>query len=100
MDSTTLKHTDYLKAWLSHMAVMTVFGFFVGSMIGVVLGLVLALQGRPATEVQLVVQKNIIMLQSVVGLIGLPVSFFTFKMFVDKFLLSKIKTTTNQAEQS
>jgi ABC-type proline/glycine betaine transport system permease subunit len=96
MPSEELKYTDYLKAWVCHVVVMTIFATILGAIIGVFVGIMVAMQGRPTTEVQNIVRQNVVLLQTVVGLIGLPVSFFTFKLFVEKFIIAKITNPTEQ----
>jgi mannitol-specific phosphotransferase system IIBC component len=85
MTPTTLKETDYLKAWFILWLLATVGGFFAGAVVGgLVGGLVGAILGAVGVPVQAIIC-------SVVGfLISVPLSYVVFRFVVARFIVPKI----------
>jgi hypothetical protein len=79
---------DYFKAWLLFFLVATIMGGAIGLVIGTGVGAVLSARGMPLRELTIVLQ--------VVGLvIAMPISYFTFRLVVGKYLFPKILKEDN-----
>jgi MFS family permease len=78
-----LKEFDYLKAWLLFFLIATVGGGIVGLIIGGVLAAFLGAGGMSLEQMTRVLQ--------IVGfIIGIPISYITFRAVVGKFLFPKL----------
>lgn len=83
--SPPLKETDYLKAWVLFFLCATVAGAVAGAVVGGILGAVLAAAQVPLDTLKLVC--------GVAGLIvGLPISYGFFRLFVSRFIVRKLTT--------
>jgi hypothetical protein len=75
---------DYFKAWLLFFLVATIGGGLVGLVIGSFLAAFLGAGGMPLPEMTRILQ--------VVGfVIGIPISYITFRAVVGKYLFPKIE---------
>jgi membrane protein implicated in regulation of membrane protease activity len=75
---------DYFKAWLLFFLVATIGGGLVGIVIGSLLAAFLGAGGMPLPEMTRILQ--------VVGfVIGIPISYITFRAVVGKYLFPKIE---------
>jgi len=83
--TTTSKLTeiDYLKAWAIFFVLVTVGGFIIGLVLGTAFGGVLRAIGMPVRFVA-------VMTRVLAFLASLPVSYFSFRFCVLKFLLPKV----------
>jgi hypothetical protein len=78
-----LKEFDYFKAWLLFFLVATMGGGLVGLVIGSFVAAFLGAGGMPVAQMTRVLQ--------VIGfLIGIPISYVTFRAVVGKFLFPKL----------
>ena len=78
-----LKEFDYFKAWLLFFLIATVGGGIVGLIIGGFLAAFLGAGGMPLEQMTRVLQ--------IVGfVIGIPISYITFRGVVGKFLVPKL----------
>ncbi|MBL0189253.1 MAG: hypothetical protein IPP97_26360 [Candidatus Obscuribacter sp.] len=80
----------YLKSWLIYTGInvlgSAIAGFLAGGTLGAIIGVALGSSGHSLNEIRTIVQP----IGAIAGfLAGLPVSYFTFKWSVNKFLLSK-----------
>jgi hypothetical protein len=83
MTPTTLKETDYLKAWFILWLLATVGGFFAGAVVGGLVGAILGAVGVPVQAIKIIC--------SVVGfLISVPLSYVVFRFVVARFIVPKI----------
>jgi len=83
MTPTTLKETDYLKAWFILWLLATVGGFFAGAVVGGLVGAILGAVGVPVQTIKIIC--------SVVGfLISVPLSYVVFRFVVARFIVPKI----------
>ncbi len=79
----TLKEFDYIKAWLIFFFVATVGGELVGGIIGALLGGGLSVAGFSISQVKIIC--------GIAGLlVGIPISYLTFRIVVSTFLLPKL----------
>ena len=79
----TSQGLPYIKSWLLFFLVATVGGGIVGMVVGAVVGGVLGAVGVPIGTISIVC--------TVAGLIvGIPISFFTFKWSVSKYIVAPI----------
>ncbi len=78
-----LREFDYFKAWLLFFLVGTVGGGLAGLVLGSFLAAFLGAAGIPAAQMTRVLQ--------IIGfLIGLPISYVTFRAVIGKYLLPKL----------
>lgn len=78
----------YFKAWLLFFLLATVGGGLVGMLIGGALGAVLGASGVPVIQIGLITG-------GVGFLIGVPISFFSFKWAVGKYIVAPIAARTS-----
>jgi hypothetical protein len=79
----------YLRSWLLFFLVATVGGGIVGMILGAIIGAVLGAIGVP--------QIRIGMVTGVIGfLIGIPISFFTFKWSVSQVIVAPLIKANGQ----
>ena len=75
---------DYFKAWLLFFLIATIGGGLVGLVIGSFLAAFLGASGMPLPEMTRILQ--------IVGfVIGIPISYITFRAVVGKYLFPKIE---------
>lgn len=73
---------DYFKAWLLFFLIATVIGGAIGLVIGSAAGAILSARGIPVRELAIVLQ--------ILGLVvAMPISYFTFRIVVGKYLFPK-----------
>ncbi len=73
----------YFKAWLIFFAIATVGGGIAGGILGAILGLVLGLAGVDLSMIKIA--------GGVVGfLVGVPISYFTFRWVVATFIVNPL----------
>jgi hypothetical protein len=78
-----LKEFDYFKAWLLFFVIGTVGGGLVGLVIGSFLAAFLGAGGMPDAQMTRVLQ--------IVGfVIGIPISYVTFRAVIGKYLFPKL----------
>jgi hypothetical protein len=78
------KEFDYFKAWLLFFVIATVGGGLVGIIVGAFVGAFLGAGGMPLPQMTRILQ--------IVGfIIALPISYFTFRAVVGKYLFPKIE---------
>lgn len=78
-----LKEFDYFKAWLMFFLIGTVGGAILGMIIGSFVAAFLGAGGMPLAQMTRILQ--------IIGfVIGIPVSYFTFRAVVGKFLFQKL----------
>jgi multisubunit Na+/H+ antiporter MnhE subunit len=83
MKANELKETDYLKAWALLTICAMVGGFVVGAVVGAICGGVLGGLGVPIRAIKVVC--------GILGfLAGLPISYLFFRIFVSRFIVSKL----------
>ncbi len=81
------KEVDYFKAWLLFFAVSTSLGILLGIIIG---SLIAGFMGAGGANLAQMTTVN-----RVVGfVIGVPVSYFTFRAVIGKYLFPKIEEET------
>jgi len=89
MDS-TLKESDYVKAWALNCLSATIGGLVAGFIVGALMGAVLGGMGVPMQTIKIAC--------GITGfIVGLPISYMCFHFFVSRFLIQKI---TDQATLS
>jgi hypothetical protein len=78
-----LKEFDYFKAWLLFFLIATVGGGLVGLIIGSFLAVFLGAGGMPVAQMTRVLE--------VVGFVmGIPISYVTFRAVIGKYLFPKL----------
>jgi hypothetical protein len=78
-----MKNTVYLKAWFFFFLVATIGGAAAGAVVGAIIGAVLSGSNIPL--------PTITMVGATVGfLIGLPISYFTFRWSIQRFILPNL----------
>ncbi|MBX6326078.1 MAG: hypothetical protein IRY93_08575 [Chthoniobacterales bacterium] len=78
-----VKEFDYFKAWLLFFLIATIGAGLAGLIVGSVLAAFLGAAGMPTAQMTRVLQ--------IVGfLIGIPISYGTFRAVIGKYLLSKL----------
>ena len=83
-----LNEFDYFKAWLLFFLIATVAGGMLGMMIATPLAAFLSAQEVPLRVLGIILQ--------IVGLIiAMPLSYFTFRIVVGKYLFPKIQDGNN-----
>jgi hypothetical protein len=83
MTTPKLKEIDYLKAWVLFFLITTIGGFIVGAVIGAIVGFILGAAGIPL--------KFIALTTGLMGFVlSLPISYFSFRFCVAKFVLPKV----------
>ncbi len=80
----TLKEADYIKAWLIFFFVATVGGGILGAIIGAFLGGGLSIAGFSLTQIKIICGLAGLM-------VGIPISYFTFRTVIAKFLLPRLR---------
>ncbi len=87
MTTPKLAETDYLKAWAISFVLATIGGMIVGAVLGMVFGGIMGGMG--------VSLKLIRIVTAMLGfLAGLPISYFSFRFCVTRFLLPKVTEGT------
>ena len=81
------KESDYFKAWLLFFVITTVGGGILGLIIGSFAAAFLGAGGMP-------LQKMTRILQVIGFVIALPISYFTFRGVIGKYLFPKIEDDT------
>jgi hypothetical protein len=85
MTSANLKERDYIKVWAIFFVIAFVGGTVAGAIVGGIAGGILGALGGPARVISLV--------SGTLGfLVTLPISYFSFRFAVTKFLLPTITT--------
>jgi ABC-type uncharacterized transport system permease subunit len=79
----TLRHFDYIKAWLAYTLGATILGAFGGALIGIIFGTIFA-----AAKVPLSQGKPIVAIAALI--FAIPFSYFMFRLTVNKFIVSKL----------
>ncbi len=78
-----LKESDYFRAWLPFFLIATIGAGLAGLIVGSVLAAFLGAAGMPIAQMTRVLQ--------IVGfLIGIPISYGTFRAVIGKYLLPKL----------
>lgn len=73
----------YFKAWIIFFLIATVGGFFLGAIIGGVLGGVMAVAGQSVATIKFVA--------GILGFVlGIPISYFTFRWTVSEFIVKPL----------
>lgn len=86
MTTQPLEETDYLKAWAIFWLISTAGSFIVGMLGGAVLGGILGAMNMNLNAIRLVC--------GIFGfLLGIPVSYFSFRLCITKFIVPKVKAT-------
>ena len=83
MTTTNLKEVDYIKPWAIFFAIAFVAGTIAGAILGGIAGAILGILGASPKFI------------SIVGgglgfLVSIPISYFSFRFAVTKFLLPKV----------
>jgi hypothetical protein len=87
MTTPRLAEIDYLKAWGISFVLATIGGLIVGAVLGIVFGGIMGAMGISLKFIRLVT--------AVLGfLASLPISYFSFRFCVTKFLLPKVTEVT------
>src|SRR5688572_17311847 len=87
MTTTNLKEADYIKPWAIFFAIAFVGGTIAGAILGGIAGGILGVLGAAP--------KLIAFVGGVLGfLVSIPISYFSFRFAVTKFLLPKVTTPT------
>lgn len=75
-------HIPFLKSWAIFALIATLGGFVAGFIVGAVIGAIMGFSGASAQSIQIA--------GSIGGfIIGLPISYLTFKWSVNKYIVSK-----------
>jgi hypothetical protein len=83
MTSANLKESDYIKVWAIFFVIAFVGGTVAGFIVGGVAGGILRVLGGPSRVISVV--------SGLLGfLVSLPISYFSFRFAITKFLLPKI----------
>ena len=83
MKTNELKEIDYLKTWALITVCATVGGFIVGALVGGICGGILGGIGVSIRTIKVIC--------GVLGfVVGLPVSYFFFRLFVSRFIVQKL----------
>src|SRR5688572_16836275 len=83
MTTTNLKEADYIKPWAIFFAIAFVGGTIAGAILGGIAGGILGVLGAAP--------KLIAFVGGVLGfLVSIPISYFSFRFAVTKFLLPKV----------
>ena len=83
MTTTNLKEADYIKPWAIFFAIAFVGGMIAGAILGGIAGGILGAVGAPPQLIRLA--------GGVMGfLVSIPISYFSFRFAVTKFLLPKV----------
>jgi predicted membrane protein len=81
------KEFDYFKAWLLFFLIATVGGGIIGMIVGSFVAAFLGAGGMPLAQMTRILQ--------IIGpVIGIPISYFTFRAVVGKYLFPKIEDDT------
>lgn len=76
----------YFKAWIIFFLIVTVGGFILGGGLGFILGAAMGIAGMSMGQIQLIC--------GVAGfLIGIPLSYFTFRWVVAEFIVKDLTAT-------
>jgi hypothetical protein len=93
MTTPILKVTDYLKAWVFFSVVAALVTFVAGFVAGAILGGILGAAGVGNHKINLLVT-------ALTFLMGIPISYYFFRLAIDTFILPKIVTQNNSLPPS
>lgn len=83
MTSTSLKESDYIKVWAIFFVIAFVGGTVAGAIVGGIAGGILGALGSPPRVISVI--------SGLLGfLVSIPISYFSFRFAITKFLLPKI----------
>lgn len=85
MTNKRLRESDYFVAWLLFFLAATLGGGVVGFIFGAIIGLIMGIAG--------ITDPNVLATAGgIIGfLVGIPVSYISFRFFVGKFIVDKLK---------
>ena len=82
-----MKESDYIKTWALYVVCATVGGFIAGAFAGGILGMVLGAAGMPVRTIRL-------LCGGAGFIVGLPISYLFFRLFVAHFIVRKFTQKT------
>ncbi|MEO0491637.1 MAG: hypothetical protein AAFX95_11010 [Cyanobacteria bacterium J06639_16] len=85
MNNKRLRESDYFVAWLLFFLAATIGGGVVGFIFGAIIGVILGISG--------VTDPNVLATAGgIIGfIVGIPVSYLSFRFFVGKFIVDKVR---------
>ena len=90
MTSTNLKESDYIKVWAIFFVIAFIGGTVAGAIVGGIAGGILGALGGPPRVISVV--------SGILGfLVSLPISYFSFRFVITKFLLPKLTSPESSA---
>lgn len=79
----------YIKSWLLFFLIATVGGGLAGMVVGALIGGAMGAAGVPVTQIAIVTGATGV-------IIGIPISFFTFKWSVSKYIVEPMLRSSRQ----